>query len=67
MPGQIEQSKKDTHTAPVYLERMERRWRRFATVGHIHGRNTYGKKIFYSGSFPVDGTRTFLKGFTYYE
>ena len=23
----------------------------FVSFGHIHGRNTYGKKIFYSGSF----------------
>ena len=40
----------------------------FATVGHIHGRNTYGKKIFYSGSFSRwnYGERS-DKGFTYYE
>jgi len=52
-PGQIEISKKETHTAPVMIWKE---WKDalkdgFATVGHIHGRNTYGKKIFYSGSF----------------
>lgn len=70
MPGQIEQSKKDTHTAPVLIwkEWKDALENGFATVGHIHGRNTYGKKIFYSGSFSRwnYGERS-DKGFTYYE
>ena len=49
-PGQIELSKKNTHTAPVFIWKE---WKDavpngFISFGHIHGRNQYGKKIFYS-------------------
>jgi len=52
-PGQIEQSLKDTHSAPVFIwkEWKETIPNGFITFGHIHGRNTYGNKIFYPGSF----------------
>lgn len=69
-PGQIEQSKKNTHTAPVLIwkEWKDALENGFATVGHIHGRNVYGKKIFYSGSFTRwnFGERS-EKGFTAFE
>lgn len=70
MPGQIEISQKNTHTAPVLIwkEWKDSLENGFATVGHIHGRNTYSNKIFYSGSFSRwnYGERG-DKGFTYYE
>lgn len=70
LPGQIEISKKDTHTAPVLIwkEWKDALKNGFATVGHIHGRNTYSNKIYYSGSFSRwnYGERG-DKGFTYYE
>lgn len=69
-PGQIEQSKKDVHSAPVFIWNE---WKNcipdgFVSFGHIHGRNTYGKKIYYSGSFTRwnFGERS-EKGFTYFE
>lgn len=70
MPGQIENSQRSTHSAPVL---MWEEWKKtvpngFVSSGHIHGRNTYGRKIFYSGSFSRwnYGERS-DKGFTYYE
>lgn len=69
-PGQIELSKKDVHTAPVF---MWDEWKDtipdgFISFGHIHGRNKYGKKIFYSGSFSRwNYGEPSEKGFTYFE
>lgn len=69
-PGVIEHSKLTTHSAPVF---MWKDWKDhfkhgFVSAGHIHGRNTYGKKIFYPGSFTRwnFGERS-EKGFTYFE
>lgn len=52
LPGQIEKSD-IPGVAPVFIYKE---WKNtvkngFISFGHIHGRNTYGKKIFYSGSF----------------
>jgi len=52
-PGVLENSMRSTHSAPVFIWKD---WKHtipngFISFGHIHGRNTYGKKIFYSGSF----------------
>lgn len=69
-PGQIELSQKDVHTAPVFIWKE---WKDtipngFISFGHIHGRNTYGKKIFYSGSFSRwNYGEPSEKGFTYFE
>lgn len=51
--GQIEHgSRKDVYSAPVFEWKQ---WKDnidgFVSFGHIHGRNKYGKKIYYSGSF----------------
>ena len=69
-PGVIEHSKLETHSAPVF---MWSEWKKsvengFIVFGHIHGRNTYGKKIFYPGSFTRwnYGERS-EKGFVYFE
>lgn len=69
-PGVLENSMRTTHSAPVF---MWKDWKHtvengFISFGHIHGRNTYGKKIFYSGSFTRwnYGERS-EKGFTKFE
>ena len=69
-PGQIELSKKSVHTAPVFIWKEWKEALRdgFVSAGHIHGRNVYGRKIYYSGSFSRwnYGERS-DKGFTYFE
>lgn len=69
-PGQIENAKKSTHSAPVFIWKE---WKQtipngFISSGHIHGRNVYSTKIYYSGSFSRwnYGERS-AKGFTYIE
>lgn len=52
-PGQIELSLKNVHSAPVLIWKE---WKDcvkngFISFGHIHGRNVYKNKIYYSGSF----------------
>jgi len=66
----IDVANKETHSAPVF---MFEEWKDcikdgFISFGHIHGRNVYGRKIFYSGSFTRwnYGERS-DKGFTYFE
>ena len=63
-------SKKSTHSAPVFIWKE---WKHtipngFISSGHIHGRNVYSNKIYYSGSFSRwnFGERS-DKGFTYFE
>lgn len=52
--SQIEKSKDNSvHSAPIFIYKE---WKNavkngFISFGHIHGRNRYGQKIFYSGSF----------------
>lgn len=69
-PGVIENANRSTHSAPVlfWKEWKEAFENGFVSVGHIHGRNTYGNKIFYPGSFTRwnYGERS-DKGFTYFE
>lgn len=69
-PGVIEHSKLSTYSAPVFVwkEWKEHFKNGFVSAGHIHGRNTYGNKIFYPGSFTrwSYGERS-EKGFTYFE
>lgn len=69
-PGVLEHSKLSTHSAPVFMwnEWKESVENGFIVFGHIHGRNTYGKKIFYPGSFSRwnFGERS-EKGFVYFE
>ena len=45
----------ETHTAPVF---MWKEWKHtvpngFISFGHIHGRNVYSNKIYYSGAFSI--------------
>ena len=68
--GQAEHgNRKDTYSAPVF---SWNEWKNsvdaFVSFGHIHGRNKYGNKIFYSGSFTRwnFGERS-SKGFTYFS
>lgn len=59
-----------TRSAPVFIWNE---WKHtvpngFITFGHIHGRNVYGKKIFYSGAFTRWGFgEKSARGFTYFE
>ena len=59
-----------TRSAPVFIWNE---WKHtvpngFITFGHIHGRNVYGKKIFYSGAFTRWGYgEKSERGFTYFE
>ena len=70
LPQQIENAQKSSHSAPVlFLDD----WKHtipngFISSGHIHGRNIYSNKIYYSGSFSrwSFGERS-AKGFTYFE
>lgn len=69
-PGVIENSNRSTHSAPVFFWND---WKDvfengFVSAGHIHGRNTYKKKIFYPGSYSRwnYGERS-DKGFTSFE
>lgn len=68
---QIEQSKNnDINTAPIfeYSEWKDALENGVAIFGHIHGRNVYGKKIYYSGSFTRWGFgERSERGFTVYE
>lgn len=70
MPGQIENAMKNTHSSPVLFWKE---WKHtipngFISSGHIHGRNVYSNKIYYSGSFSRwnFGERS-AKGFTHFE
>lgn len=66
----IDTANKETHSAPVF---MWNEWKDtvkdgFVSFGHIHGRNVYGRKIFYSGSFTRWNYGELSdKGFTYFE
>lgn len=69
--GLLEKSlKTDVCSAPVFIWKE---WKHtipngFISFGHIHGRNTYGKKIYYSGSFTRWGFNEISpRGFTYFE
>ncbi len=69
--NQIEESNNRTKlTAPIF---MYDEWKDaigdgFVIFGHIHGRNTYKKKIFYSGSFTRWGFgESSDRGFSVYE
>lgn len=68
--GLLEKSlKTDVCSAPVFIWKE---WKHtvpngFVSFGHIHGRNTYGKRIFYSGSFTRWGFNEISpRGFTYF-
>lgn len=69
-PGSIEISNRMTHSSPVLMwdEWKSAFEKGFISAGHIHGRNVYGNKIFYPGSFTrwSYGERS-DKGFTYFE
>lgn len=69
--NQIEHAKQSaTRSAPVFIWQE---WKHtvpngFITFGHIHGRNVYGKKIYYSGAFSRWGYgERSARGFTYFE
>lgn len=69
-PGVIEIANRSTHSAPVlfWKEWKSAFEKGFVSAGHIHGRNTYGNKIFYPGSFSRWGYgERSDKGFTYFE
>lgn len=63
-------SQTNTKSAPVF---MYDEWKHtipegFITFGHIHGRNVYGNKIYYCGSFSRWGFgERSARGFTYFE
>lgn len=69
--SQIEHGKQtNTHSAPVFIWKE---WQHtipdgFISFGHIHSRNIYGKKIFYSGSFTRwNHVERSARGFTHFE
>lgn len=67
--NQISENEREGHKAPVFMfKEWEDAIKGAVVFGHIHGRNTYKKKIFYPGSYSrwAFGERS-TKGFTHLD